>query len=51
MNWFMARLAEPSTHAGIAAIVAGVGQIFPEAAPFTSIFAMLFGGIAASKIG
>lgn len=51
MSWLFSRLAEPSTHAGIAAVVAGIGQMFPEVAPYTSLIAMLFGGVAFSKVG
>lgn len=49
MSWILARLAEPSTHAGIAAILFAIGTFYPPAAPITTILAGLFGGVSVVK--
>ena len=43
-----ARLAEPSTYAGLAAIIMVIGQFFPQISPFTNLLAVILGGAAAA---
>ena len=43
-----ARLAEPSTYAGLSAIVMVIGQFFPQISPFTNLLAVILGGAAAA---
>ena len=49
MNWLLARLAEPSTHAGLAAICSAIPLFFPgnvAVQQFCSGLAILLGGTA-----
>ena len=41
-----ARAAEPSTHAGIAAVAQAAGMIWPQYAAFANAAAVLFGALA-----
>jgi hypothetical protein len=50
MNWFLARLAEPSTWAGIAGIAASVGTAVATHDPF-AVVATVAGAFAAVKKG
>jgi hypothetical protein len=50
-NWFVARLSEPSTHAGLAAIMQGAKILAPQYSAVFDCFTLLFGGIAAVKKG
>lgn len=43
------RLNEPSTHAGISGIFAGLASIFPQWAQYFAIGSGVFGAIAAAK--
>ena len=52
MSWFLARLAEPSTHAGIAAVIGTLSEVLPP--PYSialKFIAAGFGGIAIAKKG
>jgi hypothetical protein len=51
MDWILARLAEPSTWAGLAVIATAVGQAFPVAAPITMPLAGVCGVIATARKG
>lgn len=46
MNWLFARLSEPSTWAGIAAVAVTVGQAFPPAMVATVPLAAICGALA-----
>lgn len=40
------RMSEPSTWAGFATIILGIGQLLPAAAPIAHALAPLLGGVA-----
>lgn len=46
MNWLIARLKEPSTYAGLAAICVAIGSSFPPAAVVTVPLAAVLGALA-----
>ena len=48
MNYFIARLKEPSTHAGIAALIACVAAFLPQYAQYILGVAGVFGFTAAA---
>jgi hypothetical protein len=50
MDWFIARLKEPSTHAGIAGVATGLALLLPPGSTGQQIaggVALMFGGAAA----
>ena len=49
MKWIVDRLSEPSTHAGLAAILLAISSFFPEFATVLQSIAAIFGLTAAGK--
>lgn len=49
MQWLKARLAEPSTHAGLASILVVIAGIVPEYQNYILGAAVMLGGVAVVK--
>lgn len=49
LTFLLARLREPSTHAGIAAVLMAIAPMFPAWAGVLQAIAVAFGGVAVAK--
>jgi hypothetical protein len=46
MNYLLARMSEPSSHAGLAAVLQAFSYFFPQYNAVLTALAVLFGGVA-----
>lgn len=49
VTFILARMREPSTHAGIAAVLMALAPMFPAYAGILQAIAVAFGGVAVAK--